>query len=58
MNDTYMVQTTQSNIICINIQLGNLVIDDNTTVGEFAQAVVENNDDFEYNDQITFVFGD
>lgn len=38
-----------------NIALGTLVIDANTTVGEFANAVVGNNDDFEYDDMIVFV---
>ena len=43
-----------------NIRLGELVIDENTTIGQFAQAVVENNEDldFEYNDQITFIYGE
>ena len=41
-----------------NIRLGELVINENTTVGQFAQAVVDNNEGFEYNDQITFIYGD
>lgn len=38
-----------------NINLGSLVIDDSTTIAEFAGAVVQNNHDFDYCDEITFV---
>ena len=37
-----------------DIFLGDLVIDENTTVKEFAQAVVSNNADYDYGDQIAF----
>ena len=37
-----------------DIALGTLSIDDATTVSEFAQAVVENNYDYSYGDQISF----
>ena len=37
-----------------NIALGALTIGDDTTVGEFAQAVVQNNGGFRYGDQISF----
>lgn len=35
-----------------NIQLGDLVIGDDTTISEFSRAVVANNSDFQYGDQI------
>ncbi len=37
-----------------DIALGTLAIDDDTTVAEFAQAVVRNNDGFRFGDQISF----
>ena len=37
-----------------DIYIGELVIDENTTVKEFAQAVVSNNADYDYGDQIAF----
>lgn len=37
-----------------NIKLGDLTIDENTTVKEFAKAVVDNNVDYNYDDQIAF----
>ena len=37
-----------------DIFLGDLVIDENTTVKDFAQAVVNNNADYDYGDQIAF----
>ena len=40
-----------------DIQLGNLSVDENTTIAQFSQAVIENNDGFEYGDSITFIFG-
>ena len=53
----YIDEENNCHYVWSNVELGELVIDNNTTVGQFAQAVVENNDDFEYNDQITFLFG-
>ena len=38
-----------------NIALGSLVLGADTTVHQFAQAVVANNDGFEYGDEIAFV---
>ena len=38
-----------------NIALGSLVIDDDTTIAEFSQAVVENNSGWEYGDQLTYL---
>ena len=37
-----------------DISLGGLTIDENTTVKDFAQAVVNNNADYDYGDQISF----
>ena len=37
-----------------DISLGDLTIDENTTVKDFAQAVVNNNADYDYGDQISF----
>lgn len=37
-----------------NIALGSLVIDDDTTIAEFSQAVVTNNAGWEYGDQLTY----
>lgn len=37
-----------------NINLGGLVIDENTTVKDFAKAVVTGNPEFDYGDQISF----
>lgn len=37
-----------------NISLGNLTIGDATTIAEFSNAVVQNNKEFEYGDQISF----
>lgn len=37
-----------------DIALGTLAIDDDTTVSEFAQAVVQNNSGFRYGDQLSF----
>ena len=38
-----------------NIALGSLVIDANTTVGELANAVVNNNDGYDFDDVLVFV---
>ena len=37
-----------------SINLGGLAIDENTTVKDFAKAVVTNNPEFDYGDQISF----
>lgn len=37
-----------------DISLGNLTISDATTIAEFSNAVVQNNKEFEYGDQISF----
>ena len=46
-----------SNILVSGIRLGTLAIDANTTVGQFSQAVIDNNDNFDEGDQITFFHG-
>jgi hypothetical protein len=46
-----------SNILVSGIRLGTLAIDANTTVGQFSQAVIDNNDAFDEGDQLTFFHG-
>ena len=46
-----------SNILVSSIRLGTLTIDANTTVGQFSQAVIDNNDSFDEGDQLTFFHG-
>lgn len=46
-----------SNILVSGIRLGSLAIDANTTVGQFSQAVIDNNDNFYEGDQLTFFHG-
>jgi hypothetical protein len=46
-----------SNILVSGIRLGTLAIDDNTTIGQFSQAVIDNNDAFDEGDQLTFFHG-
>ena len=46
-----------SNILVSGIRLGSLAIDANTTVGQFSQAVIDNNDTFDEGDQLTFFHG-
>ena len=46
-----------SNILVSSIRLGALAIDANTTVGQFSQAVIDNNDAFDEGDQLTFFHG-
>ena len=46
-----------SNILVSSIRLGTLAIDANTTVGQFSQAVIDNNDAFDEGDQLTFFHG-
>ena len=46
-----------SNILVSGIRLGSLAIDANTTVGQFSQAVIDNNDAFDEGDQLTFFHG-
>lgn len=46
-----------SNILVSSVALGTLAIDANTTVGQFSQAVIDNNDSFLEGDQLTFFHG-
>ena len=46
-----------SNILVSSVRLGALAIDANTTVGQFSQAVIDNNDAFDEGDQLTFFHG-
>lgn len=46
-----------SNILVSSIRLGALTIDANTTVGQFSQAVIDNNDAFDEGDRLTFFHG-
>ncbi len=46
-----------SNILVSSVALGTLAIDANTTVGQFSQAVIDNNDAFDEGDQLTFFHG-
>ena len=46
-----------SNILVSSIRLGSLAIDANTTVGQFSQAVIDNNTSFLEGDQLTFFHG-
>ena len=46
-----------SNILVSGIRLGSLAIDANTTIGQFSQAVIDNNDNFDEGDQLTFFHG-
>lgn len=56
--ESYFDENTNKTYFWSNIQLGSLSIDNSTTVGQFAQAVVANNNNvYEYGDQITFIFG-
>ena len=46
-----------SSILVSSINLGTLAIDANTTVGQFSQAIIDNNDAFDEGDQLTFFHG-
>lgn len=45
-------------VLVTNIGLGSLVIDANTTVGEFSAAVLANNKDWQADDQLTFFYAE
>ena len=49
-----IVTSGEGNNVRTDISLGGLTIDENTTVKDFAQAVVNNNADYDYGDQISF----
>ena len=46
-----------SDILVSSIALGSLTINANTSVGQFSQAVIDNNDSFLEGDQLTFFHG-
>lgn len=45
-------------VLVTNIRLGSLVINANTTVGEFSAAVLANNKDWQADDQLTFFYAE
>lgn len=47
----------RSDMLVTDINLGSLVIDDNTTVAEFSAALISCNDNWEEGDQLSFVHG-
>ncbi len=49
---SYMLNS--NGILQSSISLGNLVVDESTSVGEFAEAVVANNGEFKYGDCLSF----
>ena len=48
----------RSDTLVTDINLGGLVIDDNTTVAEFSAALISCNDDWEECDQLSFFYGE
>ena len=49
--------TNGNNVLITNIGLGNLVVNDNTTVAEFSLALIANNSQWDEGDQLTFFYG-
>ena len=49
--------TNEGNVLVTDIELGELVIDEETTVAEFSTAVLMLNEDWEEGDQLTFFYG-
>lgn len=49
--------TNEGNVLVTDIELGELVIDEETTVSEFSTAVLMLNEDWEEGDQLTFFYG-
>lgn len=47
----------EQNVLVTDLALGDLVIDANTIVADFTQAVLSNNPDWERGDQLTFFYG-
>lgn len=47
-----------ADVLSTNLNLGSLVIDENTTVAQFSQAVIQNNVDWQAGDQLTFFFAE
>lgn len=49
--------TNGNNVLITNIGLGNLVVNDTTTVAEFSLALIANNSQWDEGDQLTFFYG-
>ena len=49
--------TNASRILVSSLRLGTLTIDAATTVGQFSEAIIANNDNFDEGDQLTFFHG-
>ena len=47
-----------ADVLSTNLNLGSLVIDADTTVAQFSQAVIQNNIDWKAGDQLTFFFAE
>ena len=47
-----------ADVLSTNLNLGSLVIDADTTVAQFSQAVIQNNVDWQAGDQLTFFFAE
>lgn len=47
-----------ADVLSTNLNLGTLVIDADTTVAQFSQAVIQNNIDWKAGDQLTFFFAE
>lgn len=52
------ISLSAGGVLVTNIGLGSLVIDANTTVGEFSAAVLANNKDWQADDQLTFFYAE
>ena len=46
-----------NNVLVTDVALGSLVITAETSVGEFSEAVIANNDNYKEGDQLTFFYG-
>ena len=55
--DSIYYSKNTDNVLVTDLALGNLVIDEETTVAEFSAAVMTNNSFWEKGDQITFFYG-
>ena len=55
--DSIVWSVNDQNVLVTNLALGNLVIDENTTVGQVSRAIITNNEDWKYGDQITYFSG-
>ena len=55
--DSIVWSVNDQNVLVTNLALGNLVIDENTTVSQVSRAIITNNEDWKYGDQITYFSG-